>query len=259
MALLDFETALGRIVRAPKAAVPLRSLHLSDGESASLQTLRASAGFRLTVEVQHSWCIGRASRAVPFTLSILPEDQRRRLLDTWTDAGGGTTSFFSAEGDALLEFIASHLPDPSHELTACRFEQATLRANEQADAFTPPDVDLLLAEGCLVRRGRAAGMAEFHGEPHRIIGALVNKKALPPISAAASSLLFGPGLVRLHRIASPREVELWKKLHEPLPFSSLLAEGYDREDLAPMITAGILECYLLSGSSHRRFGKRRKS
>jgi hypothetical protein len=241
MALLDFETALGRLVRAPNAADPLRSLHLDDREISCFETLKASAGFRFTAGVQRSWSIGRAARAGSLTLSILPDDSRRRLLDEWTEAGGGTSSFFAAEAEALLEFIANRLPDPSHELTACRFEQATLRASEQAIAFTPPGPDLPPAPRCALGRGRYAAMVPFHGEPYAIIEALVKHQALPPVSADATTIVFGPGLDRLCRVASPREVAVWRKLTAPYAFTSLLDEGYHRDDLASMLQAGIVE------------------
>jgi hypothetical protein len=241
MALLDFETALGRLVRAPDSSAPPGSLHLNDGEVSSLEILKASSGLRFTIGVQRSWCVGRASRAAFLTLSILPRDLRRQVLDQWTEAGGGTSSFFAAEAEAFLEFIASRLPNPSHELTTCRFEQATLRAGEQAPGFTPPDPDLLLAPTRALRRGRYAGMAVFHGEPCAIIEAVMKHHALPPVSADATTLLFGPGLDRLWRVASPGEVALWQKLTATVPFSSLIREGYDRDDLAPMLYAGIVE------------------
>jgi hypothetical protein len=241
MALLDFEMALGRLVRAPNAPDSLRSLDLDDGEISCLEALKASAGFRFTIEVQRSWCVGRAARSAPLTLSILPKELRCRLLDQWTEAGGGTSSFFAIEGETFLEFIASRLPNPSHELTACRFEQATLRANEQAIGFTPQDPNLLLAPGCALRRGRYAGMVAFHGESYAIIEALVKHQALPPVSADATTILFGPGLDRLCRVASPREVALWQKLTAPVPLTSLLREGHKRDDIAPMLRAGIVE------------------
>jgi len=241
MALLDFETALGRLVRAPSASASLRSLDLNDGEIRCLEALRASAGFRFTIGVQRSWCVGRAARAAPLTLSVLPQDLRRRLLDQWTEAGGGTSSFFAIEGETFLDFIASRLPNPSHELTACRFEQATLRANQQAIGFTPPDADLLLVPGCALRRGSYGGMVVFHGEPHAIIEALEKHQALPPVSADVTTILFGPGLDRLCRVASPREVALWERLAAPVPLTSLLREGHSRNDLVAMLQAGILE------------------
>jgi hypothetical protein len=241
MALLDFETALGRLVRAPNATDQLRSLDLTAGEVSCLETLKASAGFRFTVEVQQSWCIGRAARAGSFTLSILTGELRRRLLDQWTETGGGTSSFFAAEAEVFLEFVASHLPNPSHELTACRFEQATLRANERAVGFTPPDPDLLRAPGCALRRGRYAGMAAFYGEPGAIIDALLKHQEHPPVSVDATTMLLGPGLDRLCRVASPREVTLWQKLSASVSVASLLQQRYSHNDLALMLREGIVE------------------
>lgn len=240
MALLDFEIALGCLVRAPKAASP-RSLHLTDTEISCLETIQASAGFRFTVEVQRSWCIGRAMRAGALTLALLSDDLRRQLLDQWIEAGGGTSSFFAAESEALLEFIASRLPDPSHELTVCRFEQATLRANQYVTDFPAPAPDLSSATEGALRRGRYAGMAVFYGEPYAIIEALVKHRALPPVSSDVTTMLFGPGLDRLCRVAAPREVALWQKLTAPIPLSNLLREGYSRDDLVPMLHAGIVE------------------
>ena len=163
--------------------------------------------------MQRSWCLRRAERAGFFTLSILPEEVRRGLLEQWILGGGGTSSFFATESDTLLEFIASRLPDPSHQLTACRFEQATLRAN-QAVGFTPSDLELPLSRPSsmryALRRGRYAATATFHGDPHEIIGALMNHRPLPAVSAEATTMLFGPGLERLCRVASPLEVALWR-------------------------------------------------
>lgn len=241
MSLLDFETALGRLVRAPGAAAPLRSLHLDHTEASRIEILKESAGFRFTVGVQRSWCVGRASRAAPFTLSILPGDLSRRLLEDWIEAGGGTSSFFAAEAEGLLEFIASRLPDPSHELSACRFEQATLRASEQAIRFTPPALELLSSEGSTVRRGRFGGVAAFHGRADAIIDALVKRRTLPAISPDVVTTLFGPGLDRLWRFASPREAVLWERLKAPVPYIGLLREDYSHDDVAPMLREGVLE------------------
>jgi hypothetical protein len=159
----------------------------------------------------------------------------------WTESGGGTSSFFAAESEAFLEFIASHLPDPSHELTACRFEEATLRAGRQAAGFTPPNPDLLPFPRGFLRRGSSAGIVVFHGEPHAIIEALTKRQTLPPVSANTTAMLFGPGLEGLCRLASQREVELWRNLAAPVSFIALVLEGYSTDDVAPMLRAGILE------------------
>lgn len=241
MALLDYQTALGRLVRAPDGTDPLRSLRLDEGERSCIEALKASAGYRFTIGVQRSWCVGRAARAGSLTLSILPEDLQRHLLDEWTEAGGGTSSFFAAEAEAFLDFIASRLPHPSHELTACRFEQATLRANEQAVGFTPPDPDRLQAPRCALRRGQHAGLVAFYGEPHAIIAALIQHQTLPPMSAVATAILFGPGLEDLWRVASSREVALWEMLTAPVLVTSLLRDGYSRGHLAAMLRMGLVE------------------
>src|SRR5215471_3609311 len=138
MALQDFQTALGRLVRAPDGRDPSQSLCLDPRERLCIDRLSQSAGLRFTVDVQRSWCIGRTMNAGKLTLSILADDVRRPLLDAWTSSGGGTSSFFASEADALFDFIAARLRDPSHELAACRFEQATLRANERAALFVTP-------------------------------------------------------------------------------------------------------------------------
>ena len=247
MALLDFEIALGNLVRA-RSTVPLSALHLDAAERSCLESLKASAGFEFTLGVQRSWCVGRATRAGSFSFSVLSKEQRRQLLDEWVEAGGGTSSFFAAESEALLEFVAGRLPHPSHELTACRFEQATLRANQRSVDFQAPDSGILSAAGCAVSRGRYAAMVEFYGEPSEIVQALVKNEALPPISADTTNMLFGPGLDRLCRVASARETELWQRLTETMPLSDILGEGYHRDDLSPLLREGVVEC---SASGYR--------
>ena len=241
MALLDFQTALGRLVRAPDGGDPLRSLCLDAGERSCLETLPQSAGFRFTVEVQRSWCVGRTLNAGFMTLSILADDVRRSLVDQWTNSGGGTSSFFDAEADALFDFIADRLPDPSHELTACRFEQATLRANEKAADFAPPELVRLDAPLCTLRRGRHAGMMLFHGDPGPILDALWTRKPLPPVSPEVTAILVCPGLDRLWRLASVTEVRLWEKLAAPFSLAALLREGFCREAIESMLHAGAVE------------------
>jgi hypothetical protein len=236
MALSDVETALGRLVRAADGNHPFRRLHLDTGELACLEGLRTTAGFRFTVGVQRSWCLARAARAGSLTLSILPETFRSQLLEEWIEAGGGASSFVGAEAEALLDFIAKRLPDPSHELTACRFEQATLRAKEAAEVFEAPDASVLDAAGCAVRRGRSAGMAVFYGEPDAIIRALVAHAPLPPVMEEGTAMLSAPGFEGLCRAASLDECAVWQRLERPVLVEEL--RGYD---LAVMLRAGAVE------------------
>lgn len=241
MALVDFQTALGRLVRARTGGDPFRLLHLEPSELAWFGNLIQSAGYQFTVGVQRSWCTGRAARAAHFTLTILPDPLRRQLLDEWTKSGGGTSSFFAAEADVLLDFIGNHLRDPSHELTVCRMEQATLRANENVGSFTVPDLARLDDPDCVVRRGSHAGIPIFHGEPDQILHALLEHQPPPPLSPDARGILFGPGLEKLCRPASANELALWGRLANRVNLAALFQEGYKKEDLAEMLRAGAAE------------------
>ncbi len=122
--MLDFQTALTRLAPTTGGRDPVRSFRPGGAERACLEVLRQSAGFRSTAAVQHSWCARRAVNAGLLALSIMHDDARRRLLSAWIRSGGGTSSLFAAEADALLEFIAEQLPDPSPELAVCRFMMA---------------------------------------------------------------------------------------------------------------------------------------
>jgi len=238
MALGDFQTALGRLVRVPAGAGPLYGLALSTSERARLATLVESAGFRFTVDVQRSWCAGRAAKAARLTLSILPPEARQRLLNEWVSAGGGTASFFAAEAEAFWDFIAQHLPDPSHALTLCRVEQATLRASEGAYHFVVPHLSQLDTPGGVLRTGRYATLVRFHAEPHLLLAALLGEQPLPPLSPDAIPMLFGPGLEGLFRLATGEEVALWERLVVPVALTVLLREGHRRETIEALVLAG---------------------
>ncbi|HLK59688.1 MAG TPA: hypothetical protein VKU00_24215 [Chthonomonadaceae bacterium] len=241
MALRDFQTALGRMIQARRAEDPLQGLALTPEERARLTALTASVGFHFTVSIQRSWCTGRAAMSAHLTLSLLPEDQRTRLLEEWTHSGAGAQSFIGVEALAFLEFIGSHLPAPSHEQTLCRFEQATLRAGQGADVFIAPDLGKWNTPGRLLRRGRSAGLVRFHAEPNALFRAILQQEPLPPLTPNAMVLLFGPGLERLCRPASEDEVRLWERLVTSVSVRALREEGYSLETLAALLNAGALE------------------
>src|SRR5277367_2660303 len=141
-------------------------------ERACLDALPHNAGFQFTAAVQRSRRARRPVNAGLLALSILPDEVRRGLLAEWITSGAGTSSFFAAQGDALLDFIAKQLPDPSPELAVCRFEQLTLRANSEVASFKTPD-RALFGLNSIVRRAHHAGMVQFNGEPQLILGALL--------------------------------------------------------------------------------------
>jgi hypothetical protein len=239
MALHDFQKTFGRLVRSE--ADPFQAAALTAAERGYLSALTGNAGFQFTVKVQRSWCAGRAAKAAFLTLSILPEETRRLLLHQWTSLGGGTRSFVGAESEAFLQFISRHLPDPSHEFTVCMLELAALRASEGARHFERPSPFGLDSRHCVLQRGHYAGLVRFHAQPQQLLDALMKREALPPISPNAATLLFGPGLDRLHRTASRREVIVYEKLASPTPAARLFGEGFGRESIENLLEGGVLE------------------
>jgi hypothetical protein len=103
-------------------------------ERADLDALPQSAGVRFTAAVQRSWGTRRPVNAGLLALAALKVEVRRRLPGAWMESGNGTASYFAAEADSLLDFIAEQLPDPSPKRALCRVEQLTLRATQHASA-----------------------------------------------------------------------------------------------------------------------------
>lgn len=241
MALRDFQNAIGHMIRVSGGSDPFGQARLTADERGYLATLKENSGFRFTVKVQRSWCAGRAAKAAFLTLSILPEETRRLLLNQWTSSGGGTRSFVGAESAAFLEFIAGHLTDPSHELTVCMLELAALRAGEGARHFERPSPLGLDSQQCRLQRSPYAGLVRFHAQPQQVLDALIGKEPLPPISPQATAFLFGPGLDRLHRVASRADVRVYEKLASPMPAAALFGEGCSRGSIRDLLEGGVVE------------------
>jgi hypothetical protein len=214
---------------------------LTTPERGYFSALVDDAGFRFTVKVQRSWCEGRAAKAAFLTLSILPEDTRRRLLREWISLGGGTRSFTGAEAAAFLQFISEHLVDPSHEFTVCMLELAALRASEGARHFERPSAFELDSRQCRLQRGHYAGLVRFHAQPQQVLDALIQREPLPTLSPNSATLLFGPGLDRLHRTASRSEVSVYEKLASPTLAATLFGEGIPRESIENLLEGGVVE------------------
>src|SRR3974377_2345673 len=97
MSLVDFQTAMGRLVRRPDHDDPLRELHLSPTERQSLSVLCLSRGLQFIIEIQHSWCASRAAKGAWLTLASISPSTRSQILHEWTAQGGGTSSFVAQE------------------------------------------------------------------------------------------------------------------------------------------------------------------
>ncbi len=248
MSLRDFQTALSLLLSTPirngsENGNPdlLKRLDLSPQERASLSCLLASPGFQFTARIQRSWCEGRAANAAALTLSILPLGQRRQIIEEWVSIGGGASSFFASEADAFLEFIARRLPEPSHELTVARLEQAVQRVSDAAAAFRLSHSAVLGAPEIKLRRSKGAALVSFFAEPQRIFAALNGAEPLPPLSDRSYWVLCAPGLPGLFRSATVDEAALWEKLAAPVTIREILKDNSMRETVQDFVTIGAAE------------------
>ena len=212
MGLLDFQIALGRSVRMGESKNAFRGLRLTPDERDQLATLSATNGYRFTVDVQRSWCCGRAAKSAQLTLSALSTEQRSDLLSKWVNSGGGTASFYGIEAESFLTFISKHLPNPSHELTICQFEQVTQRIISYNSDFGSTDFSGHFTPASRLQRGRSAGLVWFYAEPNHVLGSLLNHQLLPPLSSEGIPIIFSSGIEGLYRRAVGDEANLWERL-----------------------------------------------
>ena len=235
MGLIDFQTALGRMLREQNRDDYLRGVSLAESESRYLENLRETAEFRFYAGVQRSWCIARAARAAYLTLSQLPLEERERLLDEWVDSGAGAQSFFHVEAEAFLDFIGGHLSDRPREFTICQFERATLRANYGANIFVEPEPTSLQRQNRFIRRGSYAALVRFETDVDELHGPLAD------LFSAGLVVMFSPGLTQLWHEPSPEEVDLWDALDSPTPVRTLLSHGHSIETLERLLAHGAIE------------------
>jgi hypothetical protein len=247
MALIDYQTALGRLVRARPAEIddaPRRQwqdLALSNRERESLESTLAGRGLHFTREVQRSWCKGRARNTAYLTLSVMPEPQRQALLDAWVDSGGGIASFAAGEAERLLDFIALRLPPVSHAISLCRMEQAVHRANAALASGHATEAGV---EGGVLCRAASASMVEFFAEPNLVLQAVQSNTPLPPLSDVVVPVFFSPKLPGMFRRAETREAALWHWLALPADSAAVRAECADANLAATVETLleqGILD------------------
>lgn len=245
MLLLAYQTVLGRCLRSSdmertiKEAV--REFAIDRDRLRELGDLVHSAGFGFTRQVQRSWCIGRTAGAAQLTLSLLPIERRRSLVGDWVDAGGGAALDVTSEAAAFLAFVARHLPDPSHELSVCRMEEAAYRANAAAASFEPPPPALPDDQSALLQHGRDSALVLFFTEPRRLFAAIAAQEKLPPRGKKGFPYLFAPGLPALRREATSVEVRLWKRLAVPASPHTLGEAGFSRRLVMALLSVGAIE------------------
>ncbi len=248
MPLLEHQIALGRCLRAPGADAStavtfdaLQGLPMNDEEAAQLADVVRSSGFWFTRRVQRSWCRGRAAWVARLTLSSLPTERRRHLINDWVEAGGSAAFDPAVEAGAFLDFIESRLTDPSHSLTLCRIERAAYCASEAALRFSAPNPSLLDDCKTVLRAGMGAALVRFFAEPERLLAAIEAGATLPPISDRTFPVLFAPGLAGLVRVARDAEEALWEHLARPVTILALSRSGHTRRSIEELFSIGAAE------------------
>jgi hypothetical protein len=237
MALVDYQTVLGRMLREQHRDDHRRGVSLDDSESQYIENLRDATEFRFYASVQRSWCIARATKAAHLTLSLLPPEEREQLLDEWVDSGAGAQSFFGVEADLFLDFLGKRLASRPRELTVSQFERATLRASNGANIFVPPDISALQKPDCLLRRGSYAALVRFSKD----LNVVQNHEPLAELFSAGLIVLFSPGLPQLWHEPSTEEVDLWEALDHPASVRTLLSRGHSGETLKELLSQGAIE------------------
>lgn len=246
MGLIDYQTVLGRMLREQNRDDYLRGVSLAAGESRYLENLRDTAEFRFYASVQRSWCVGRAMKAAHLTLSLLPQEERERLLDEWIDSGSGAQSFFFVEAEAFLDFIGGHLSDRPCEYTVCQFERATMRASNGANVFVAPDAASLRRPDTCLSRGGYAAVVRFAAD----VDQLSNLPGpLADLFSAGLIVMFSPGRAQLWHEPAPEEVDLWEALESPASVRTLLDHGHSLETIERLLDHGAIEYSTVSLST----------
>jgi hypothetical protein len=82
---------------------------------------------------------GRTMMSGLAILMLSPPAERQGLIAEYVDLVGSWPVSSSLENAALLEFLASRLPEPSHAFSLCRMEVALTRAWLGAETFVEPE------------------------------------------------------------------------------------------------------------------------
>jgi hypothetical protein len=227
------------MLREQRSDTYLRGVSLDERERRYFAELRETDEFHFYASVQRSWCLARAAKSASLTLSLLPQSQREQLLDEWVDSGAGASSFHGVEAELFLDFIATHLTDPSHEFSVCRFERATLSARSGATNFVAPNLSALQDPDRLLRRGSYAELVSFYTDPDQLLNAVQNQEPLP--DRPVMLVLFSPGFPRLCTEPTPEEVSVWEALATPASVRTLLDQHHSLTTLEALLSHGVIE------------------
>jgi hypothetical protein len=202
--LIDYQRTLAAAIRQPDRS----------GDRPAMSWDVSQPGLALTARIRTSWCVGRSHRAAHLTLSALAEAERRSMVDAWVARGGGISSFFEAEAEAFLAFIADRVEAPSHAASLCRFERALIRASagHPAEEASEPFSGMTM-----LCRSPHADLVELRAPIDDLLAAVEGERPWPPVGEVAHWLLVAPGVAGRARHATAGEIALWQAAEAPLP------------------------------------------
>lgn len=202
--------------------------------------LKETKGLELTRAIRRSWCEGRTAKASRLTLMTLPFAQRKNLISDWVDQGGGTSSFYSKEGQAFLEFILPLLADPSHARSVCSFELAVMKLVNSSSEVSPPEEIRGIEPDAMLHSNQLSSLVKFYCDPTELLSAIESGGDLPPESLDSTQMLVAPGLPGFCKIATLGEIKIIDRLSEPARLQELLDDNHSLLNINYLLHIGAI-------------------
>lgn len=186
MPLADLQAALGTFVAAQACnpaltSMPsLQSLTLTHEETAWLESLPSTPGFRVTCAIQRWWRETRLRDMARLTIAALGREQSAQLIARHLQANLCTSLFFLPETLGFLRFV-EHTTNHPHLSAIAQFERALLLAKEEASQ--PPSND-----------SPQKTIIEFAAPPIELFSAILRGQTLPDPSQERFPVLVSSSL-----------------------------------------------------------------
>ena len=214
MPLSDLQIALGAMVTAKAAGSRagvsnFDDLSLTAAERDWLARLPDTQGFNVTCHIQRWWRETKLNWTTRLTLAALGTELADAALKDYLEATPCPSLFFTPEALGFLDFVASRA-NPPHVAEIARFERALLVVKEAAQQSAGRrSGDDELPSGARLEPHTAAALVEFTAPPVEILGALFERRDLPPASSTRFPAIIATGLPHLWRPATADEASLF--------------------------------------------------
>ncbi len=257
MPLSDLQTALGMMVTTRAAtnrsAGPLNfdNLRLTEQEREWLTSLMDKPGFNVTCRIQRWWRETKLSWTTSLTMAALGSQRADAALRAYLETTPCSSLFFTPEALSFLEFIAGSQQYAPNVIDVARFERALLIAKEAAQqsaarCFCVSD----LPSGAKLSPHPSAALLEFSAPPEDLLGALVERRPLPPASPTRFPVLVAPGLPYFWTPASADESLLFTRCQNGASIEDIRGLIPNHESiLFHLLNVGALQAVLLTNTA----------